>query len=162
MKLSSRLSGLKAQYQFAVAITVLEIWRSWRALCAFRPFHLFVNLPLPKNPTYISLALDAMRLACLARRPRLVILGSGDLDFVSLVARLLERGSANIVHEAKAKHSELHDQLERLGGSGSERLICGFLSCRKTGPFLHQLHAPLNHVATPIRMLCLVAGKVGQ
>lgn len=60
----------------------LRVW-------AIRPF---VNLPLPKNTTDMSLAVDAMELACLAPRPKLVVIGSGDLDFVPLVVRLRERG----------------------------------------------------------------------
>lgn len=59
--------------------------RTW----AIRPF---VNLPLPKNTTDMSLAVDAMELACLTPRPKLIVIGSGDLDFVPLVVRLRERG----------------------------------------------------------------------
>lgn len=56
---------------------------------AIRPF---VNLPLPKNTTDMSLAVDAMELACLTPRPKLMVIASGDLDFVPLVVRLRERG----------------------------------------------------------------------
>ena len=56
---------------------------------AIRPF---VNLPLSKNTTDISLAVDAMELACLTPRPKLMVIASGDLDFVPLVVRLRERG----------------------------------------------------------------------
>ncbi|MBV5346839.1 NYN domain-containing protein [bacterium] len=59
--------------------------RAW----AIRPF---VNLPLPKNTTDMSLAVDAMELACLTPRPKMIVIGSGDLDFVPLVVRLRERG----------------------------------------------------------------------
>lgn len=59
--------------------------RTW----AVRPF---VNLPLPKNTTDMALAVDAMELACLAPRPRTLVIGSGDLDFLPLVVRLRERG----------------------------------------------------------------------
>lgn len=59
--------------------------RGW----AVRPF---VNLPLPKNTTDMSLAVDAMELACLSPRPKVMVIGSGDLDFVPLVVRLREKG----------------------------------------------------------------------
>jgi len=62
-----------------------EMLRIW----AIRPF---VNLPLPKNTTDMSLAVDAMELACFAPHPKLMVIASGDLDFVPLVVRLRERG----------------------------------------------------------------------
>lgn len=62
-----------------------DVFRTW----AVRPF---VNLPLPKNTTDMSLAIDAMELACVLPRPKLVVIGSGDLDFLPLVVRLRERG----------------------------------------------------------------------
>lgn len=62
-----------------------DILRTW----AIRPF---VNLPLSKNTTDISLAIDAMELACATPKPGVVVIGSGDLDFLPLVLRLRERG----------------------------------------------------------------------
>jgi hypothetical protein len=62
-----------------------EVLRAW----AVRPF---VNLSLTKNTTDIALAVDAMELACQTPQPRLVVIGSGDADFVPLVVRLRERG----------------------------------------------------------------------
>jgi hypothetical protein len=59
---------------------VLRVW-------AVRPF---VNLSLTKNTTDIALAVDAMAFAC--QTPRMVVIGSGDADFVPLVVRLRERG----------------------------------------------------------------------
>jgi hypothetical protein len=59
--------------------------RTW----AIRPF---ANLALSKNTTDVSLAVDAMEIACLTPKPRLVVIGSGDADFVPLVLRLRERG----------------------------------------------------------------------
>ncbi|UCV10834.1 NYN domain-containing protein [Dechloromonas denitrificans] len=56
---------------------------------AIRPF---VNLHLSKNTTDISLAVDAMELACMTPRPKMIVIASGDLDFVPLVVRLRERG----------------------------------------------------------------------
>lgn len=62
-----------------------DVLRAW----AVRPF---VNLALTKNTTDIALAVDAMEFACQTPPPRMVIIGSGDADFVPLVVRLRERG----------------------------------------------------------------------
>ncbi|QCB46303.1 NYN domain-containing protein [Hydrogenophaga sp. PAMC20947] len=62
-----------------------ETLRTW----AIRPF---VNLSLTKNTTDIALAADAMELACQKPAPSMIVLGSGDADFVPLVVRLRERG----------------------------------------------------------------------
>ena len=56
---------------------------------AIRPF---LNLPISKNTTDLALAVDAMELACQTPRPSVVVIGSGDADFVPLVVRLRERG----------------------------------------------------------------------
>lgn len=60
----------------------LRVW-------AVRPF---VNLSLTKNTTDIALAADAMEFACQTPAPRMIVIGSGDADFVPLVVRLRERG----------------------------------------------------------------------
>jgi hypothetical protein len=62
-----------------------EALRTW----AVRPF---VNLSLTKNTTDIALAVDAMEFACQTPAPKMVVIGSGDADFVPLVVRLRERG----------------------------------------------------------------------
>ena len=62
-----------------------EVLRVW----AVRPF---VNLSLTKNTTDIALAVDAMEFACQSPAPKMVVIGSGDADFVPLVVRLRERG----------------------------------------------------------------------
>ena len=62
-----------------------EALRTW----AVRPF---VNLSLTKNTTDIALAVDAMEFACQTPAPQMVVIGSGDADFVPLVVRLRERG----------------------------------------------------------------------
>lgn len=59
--------------------------RTW----AIRPF---VNLSLSKNTTDIALAADAMEFACQQPAPAMIVIGSGDADFVPLVVRLRERG----------------------------------------------------------------------
>jgi NYN domain len=56
---------------------------------AIRPF---VNMSMAKNSTDMALAVDVMELACLEPRPKLIVIGSGDSDFVPLVVRLRERG----------------------------------------------------------------------
>lgn len=59
--------------------------RTW----AIRPF---VNLSLTKNTTDIALASDAMEFACQTPPPAMIVIGSGDADFVPLVVRLREKG----------------------------------------------------------------------
>lgn len=56
---------------------------------AVRPF---ANLYLTKNTTDLALAVDAMELACQTPRPKTIVIGSGDADFVPLLVRLRERG----------------------------------------------------------------------
>lgn len=62
-----------------------DTMRTW----AIRPF---VNLSLSKNTTDIALAADAMAFACQQPVPAMIVIGSGDADFVPLVVRLRERG----------------------------------------------------------------------
>lgn len=92
--------------------------RTW----AIRPF---VNLPLPKNTTDMSLAVDAMELACLAPRPKLVVIGSGDLDFVPLVVRLRERGIKVVCVSERGKMAQdamrAYDQVIYVGCDQSNR-----------------------------------------
>lgn len=87
--------------------------RAW----AIRPF---VNLPLPKNTTDMSLAVDAMELACLTPRPKLLVIGSGDLDFVPLVVRLRERGIRVVCISERSKMAQeavrAYDQVIYVGG----------------------------------------------
>ena len=56
---------------------------------AIRPF---VNLALTKHATDVALAVDAMEPACQTPRPTVMVIGSGDADFLPLVGRLRERG----------------------------------------------------------------------
>lgn len=74
----------------------LRVW-------AIRPF---VNLFLAKNTTDLSLAVDAMELACLSPRPKLVVIASGDLDFVPLVVRLRERGIKMVCVSERSKMAQ--------------------------------------------------------
>lgn len=73
-----------------------DVLRAW----AVRPF---VNLALTKNTTDIALAVDAMEFACQTPQPRMVIIGSGDADFVPLVVRLRERGIRVVCVSEKSK-----------------------------------------------------------
>jgi uncharacterized LabA/DUF88 family protein len=92
--------------------------RAW----AIRPF---VNLPLPKNTTDMSLAVDAMELACTTPRPRLVVIGSGDLDFVPLVVRLRERGIRVVCVSERSKLAQdalrAYDQVIYVGTEQASR-----------------------------------------
>lgn len=72
---------------------VLRVW-------AVRPF---VNLSLTKNTTDIALAVDAMAFACQTPAPRMVVIGSGDADFVPLVVRLRERGIRMVCVSERSK-----------------------------------------------------------
>jgi hypothetical protein len=76
-----------------------DILRAW----AIRPF---VNLPLSKNTTDMSLAIDAMELACAVPKPGVVVIGSGDLDFLPLVVRLRERGIKVICATERSKMAQ--------------------------------------------------------
>ncbi len=86
--------------------------RTW----AIRPF---VNIPLSKNTTDLSLAVDAMELACLAPRPKLIVIGSGDMDFVPLVVRLRERGIKVVCITERSKMAQeaapAYDQVVYVG-----------------------------------------------
>ncbi len=88
----------------------LRVW-------AIRPF---VNLPLPKNTTDMSLGVDAMELACMAQTPKLIVIGSGDLDFVPLVVRLRERGIKVVCVTERSKMAQdavpAYDQVIYVGG----------------------------------------------
>lgn len=73
-----------------------DVLRAW----AVRPF---VNLSLTKNTTDIALAVDAMELACQSPPPKLVVIGSGDADFLPLVVRLRERGIRMVCVSERSK-----------------------------------------------------------
>jgi uncharacterized LabA/DUF88 family protein len=73
-----------------------EPLRAW----AVRPF---VNLSLTKNTTDIALAVDAMEFACQSPAPRMVVIGSGDADFLPLVVRLRERGIRMVCVSERSK-----------------------------------------------------------
>ena len=70
---------------------------------AIRPF---VNLSILKNTTDMSLAVDAMELACLTPRPKLMVIASGDLDFIPLVVRIRERGIRVVCISERSKMSQ--------------------------------------------------------
>lgn len=73
-----------------------EALRAW----AVRPF---LNLSLTKNTTDMALAVDAMELACQTPAPRILVIGSGDADFVPLVVRLRERGIRMVCVSERSK-----------------------------------------------------------
>lgn len=94
----------------------LRVW-------AVRPF---VNLPLPKNTTDMALAVDAMELACMAPSPRMLVIGSGDLDFLPLVVRLRERGIRVVCVTERSKMAQdavpAYDHVLYVGGDLVDRL----------------------------------------
>lgn len=92
--------------------------RTW----AIRPF---VNLSLSKNTTDIALAADAMAFACQQPAPAMIVIGSGDADFVPLVVRLRERGIQVVcVSEASKMAPEAvpaYDRVLYVGHAASAR-----------------------------------------
>lgn len=76
--------------------SLAEVLRAW----AVRPF---VNLSLTKNTTDIALAVDAMEFACHTPAPKMLVIGSGDADFVPLVVRLRERGIRMVCVSERSK-----------------------------------------------------------
>ena len=66
----------------------------------------FLNIALTKNTTDVALAVDAMALSWQVPRPTTVIIGSGDADFVPLVARLRERGILMVCVSGPGKMSQ--------------------------------------------------------
>lgn len=95
----------------------LRVW-------AVRPF---VNLSLPKNTTDMSLAVDAMELVCMTPRPKVVVIGSGDLDFVPLVVRLRERGIKVVCVTERSKMAQdavpAYDQVIYVGENQVDRPV---------------------------------------
>ncbi len=89
-----------------------EVMHAW----AIRPF---LNLALSKNTTDVALAVDAMELACLTPRPTLMAIGSGDADFLPLVARLRERGIRMVCVSERSKMAQeaahAYDQVMHVG-----------------------------------------------
>lgn len=79
----------------------------------------FVNLFLPKNTTDVSLAVDAMELACESPCPKQIVIASGDMDFVPLVVRLRERGIRVVCVSEASKMAqvakEAYDQILYVG-----------------------------------------------
>lgn len=80
-----------------------------------------VNLSLLKNTTDISLAVDATELACQTAGLKLVVIGSGDADFVPLVVRLREKGIRVFCVSEKSKMAQdaipAYDQIIYVGVS---------------------------------------------
>lgn len=65
-----------------------------------------LNIALTKNTTDVALAVDAMALSWQLPKPSAVIIGSGDADFVPLVARLRERGIRTVCVSGPGKMSQ--------------------------------------------------------
>ena len=95
-----------------------EVMHAW----TIRPF---LNLALSKNTTDVALAVDAMELACLVPRPTLMAIGSGDADFLPLVARLRERGIRMVCVSERSKMAQeaahAYDQVMHVGPDNLRR-----------------------------------------
>lgn len=107
-----------------------DVLRAW----AVRPF---VNLALTKNTTDIALAVDAMELACQSPPPKLVVVGSGDADFLPLVVRLRERGIRMVCVSERSK-------MGREAVSAYDRVIL-------VGPAQEPLPSPESAAEKPAR-----------
>lgn len=114
---------------------VLRVW-------AVRPF---VNLSLTKNTTDIALAVDAMEFACQTPMPKVVVIGSGDADFLPLVVRLRERGIRMVCVSERGKMGrEAVFAYDRVILVGHEQ---GLHEAQSTAVQAHRLEAPVG-VAT--------------
>jgi hypothetical protein len=107
-----------------------DVLRAW----AVRPF---MNLALTKNTTDIALAVDAMELACQNPPPQLVVIGSGDADFLPLVVRLRERGIRMVCVSERSK-------MGREAVSAYDRVIL-------VGPAQEPLASTDSSIAKPVR-----------
>jgi NYN domain len=110
---------------------VLRVW-------AIRPF---VNLSLSKNTTDIALAVDATEFACQTPQPKVIVIGSGDADFVPLVVRLRERGIRVICVSERSKMAQeaarAYDDVWTIGGEqvvGEARQALNNVPVKKTTP----------------------------
>ena len=87
----------------------------------------FTNLALSKNTTDLSLAVDAMEIACQLPRPALFVIGSGDVDFVPLVVRLRERGIKVVCVSERSKMAQeavrAYDQVVYVGEAQAVRPV---------------------------------------
>lgn len=91
----------------------------------------YVNLAIPKNTTDVALAVDAMELACQACPPKMVVIGSGDADFLPLVIRLKKKGIRMICITRKICASEsilddvlmAYDRVIMVGAKNSDSTI---------------------------------------
>jgi uncharacterized LabA/DUF88 family protein len=115
-----------------------DVLRAW----AVRPF---VNLALTKNTTDIALAVDAMELACQSPPPQLVVIGSGDADFLPLVVRLRERGIRMVCVSERSK-------MGREAVSAYDRVIL-------VGPAQEPLPCPESASEKPARKTAKVPAK---
>lgn len=115
---------------------VLRVW-------AVRPF---VNLSLTKNTTDIALAVDAMEFACQTPMPKMIVIGSGDADFVPLVVRLRERGIRMVCVSERGKMGrEAVSAYDRVILVGQEQALH---EARLAAADAHTLDAPVLAAVT--------------
>lgn len=132
-----------------------DVLRTW----AVRPF---VNLSLTKNTTDIALAVDAMALACQTQPPKLVVIGSGDADFLPLVVRLRERGIRMVcVSERSKMGREAVSAYDRviLVGPTPEPVVTAQPSATAAQPTPKPVKAPAKKVAAKTATPKAVAAK---
>jgi uncharacterized LabA/DUF88 family protein len=98
--------------------SLAETLRKW----AVQPY---VNMNLGKNTTDLSLAVDAMAIALTTLNLRVLVIGSGDADFVPLVVRLRERGIKVVCVAERGKMAQdaapAYDQVLYVGEDKDDR-----------------------------------------
>ena len=99
------------------------------------------NVPLSKNTTDVALAADAMWFSMQTPTPSSIFIGSGDADFVPLVARLRERGIRMVGLSGPGKMSKevvpWYDDVIYLGKENTSNTTVGARTKRvKTAPVL--------------------------
>jgi uncharacterized LabA/DUF88 family protein len=98
--------------------SLAETLRKWAV-------HPYVNMNLGKNTTDLSLAVDAMAIALTTLNLRVLVIGSGDADFVPLVVRLRERGIKVVCVAERGKMAQdaapAYDQVLYVGEDKDDR-----------------------------------------
>ena len=104
----------------------------------------FVNAALSKNTTDVALAVDVMEMSCQTPRLDMIVIGSGDADFVPLVLRLRERGFRMVCVSAHGKMAtEAIDAYERviLVGEAAPTMVAA-ISAPALVPAIQLVSAP--------------------
>ena len=134
--------------------------RAW----AVRPF---ANLALTKNTTDMALAVDAMELALQVPAPQLVVIGSGDADFLPLVVRLRERGIRMVCVSERSKMAReaipAYDRVilvgQELPGQQAAAQTGGAVPARKTARKTAAKQASTRTVAADLALTTAAPAK---